>query len=210
VELRRREMSNGHDAGRLAIRNSPHQGDVAMTDNRAQFGTMPETLEQKTGRSLEGWLEIVRAMGLERHGQIMAELKQTHGLTHGYSNMLALIATGYGQAAEEDLVEGLFTGTKAGLRPIYDRLLETVVGFGGDVEVAPKKTMVGFKRKKQFACFTPSSAKRAEVGIALRGTEATERLRGSNGMTSHAVWIAKPDEIDDEVVGWLRRAYETS
>jgi hypothetical protein len=67
--------------------------------------------------------------------------------------------------------------------------------------------MVMLRRSKGFACFTPSSAKRAELGIALRGDAPTERLRASNGMTSHAVWIGGPDELDDEVVAWLRDGY---
>ena len=179
-------------------------------DLKTQFGTMPETLEQATGRSLDAWLEVVRAMGYDRHGQILGALKRDHGLTHGYANMLALIATGYGQAGEDDLISGQFAGPKAALRPIYDRVVEVVTGFGEDVEIAPRKTMVTFRRSKQFACFTPSSAKRAELGIALRGDQPTERLRASNGMTSHAVWVASPEEIDDEVVAWLREAYGRS
>jgi hypothetical protein len=179
-------------------------------DIRTQFGTMPETLEATTGRSLESWLETVRGMGLEKHGQILKALKTEHGLSHGYANMLALLSTGYGTQDADELVEGLFAGPKASLRPIYDRVLAVVRALGDDVEVAPKKTMVSFKRGRQFACFTPSSAKRAELGIALRGEPATDRLRISNGMTSHAVWIASPDEIDDEVLGWLREAYARS
>ena len=179
-------------------------------DARSQFGTMPETLEQTTGRSLDSWMETVRGLGHDRHGQILTALKRDHGLSHGYANMLALLATGYGTAAEDELIAGLFAGPKAALRPIYDRVLEIAQGFGDDVEVLPKKTMVTFKRGKQFVCFTPSSAKRAEVGIALRGDAPTERLRASNGMTSHAVWIASPEELDDEVIGWMREAYSRS
>ncbi len=179
-------------------------------DLRTQFGTMPETLEQSTGRSLDAWMEVVRALGLERHGQILTALKQDHGLSHGYANMLALIATGYGQADEDELISGQFAGPKAGLRPIYDRLVAVVTALGEDVEIAPKKSMVTFRRSKMFACFTPSSAKRAELGIALRGDAPTERLRASNGMTSHAVWVAAPEEIDDEVLAWLREAYGRS
>ncbi len=179
-------------------------------DIRTQFGTMPETLEAKTGRSLDAWLQIVRGMGLVKHGDILKTLKREHGLSHGYANMLALLSTGYATQDKDELIEGLFAGSKAGLRPIYERLLEVANGLGADVEVAPKKTMVSFKHKKQFACFTPSSAKRAELGIALRGDPPTERLRTSTGMTSHAVWIADPTEIDDQVVGWLREAYARS
>jgi hypothetical protein len=178
-----------------------------MTDPLKQFTTMPATLEATTGRSLASWQATVRELGLEKHGQIVAALKADHGLSHGYANMLALLHTGYGQAGEDQLVTAMFDGPKAGLRPIYDRLLEVVGGFGDDVEIAPKKTMVMIRRSKGFACFTPSSAKRAELGIALRGDPPTERLRASKGMTSHAVWIDDPGAIDDEVVGWLRAAY---
>lgn len=181
-----------------------------MTDIRVQFGTMPETLEQKTGKSLDEWLGVARASGLSKHGQIMAELKTKHGLTHGYANMIALILTGYGNAAPDDLVEAMFAGSKASLRPIYDRLMEIVQSFG-PLEVAPKKTMVTFRRSRTFACFTPSSGKRADLGITLKDEAPTARLRDTTGgMTNRAVWIADPSEIDAEVIGWLRRAYETS
>src|SRR5689334_9734343 len=173
-----------------------------MTDPLRQFATMPQTLEATTGRSLASWQETVRGLGLDKHGQIVAALKADFGLSHGYANMLALLHTGYGRTADDDLVVALFAGPKANLRPIYDRLLEIVSAFGDDVAVAPKKTMVMLRRSKGFACFTPSSAKRAELGIALRGEPPTERLRASKGMTSHAVWIDAPEGIDEEVVGW--------
>jgi hypothetical protein len=181
-----------------------------VADPLAQFGTMPETLREKTGKSLDQWLGIVRATGLSKHGQILAELKTKHGLSHGYANMLALLSTGYGKSTGDELVEAMFAGSKAGLRPIYDRLLEVVRGFG-PLEVAPKKTMVALRTSKIFACFTPSSSKRADIGITLKDTPPTERLRDTTGgMTNRAVWIGDASEIDAEVIGWLRRAYETS
>ncbi len=165
-------------------------------------------LEKATGRPYGEWRTIVSGLGTDKHGEIVARLKAEHGLGHGYANLLALLHGGWGRTAAPDLVEGLFAGPKAVLRPIYDRLIEIVEAFGGDVEIAPKQTMVMIRRSKGFACFTPSSTKRAELGIALRGDPPTERLRASKGMTSHAVWIEEPAAIDDEVVGWLRAAYE--
>jgi hypothetical protein len=171
---------------------------------------MPETLREKTGKSLDEWLGVVRAMGLTKHGQIMAELKGKHGLSHGYANMLALLSTGYGKSTGDELIDGMFAGSKAGLRPIYDRLLEVVNGFG-PLEVAPKKTMVALRTSKIFACFTPSSGKRANLGITLKDVPPTDRLRDTTGdMTNRAVWVSDPADIDAEVIGWLRRAYETS
>lgn len=181
-----------------------------MTDPQNEIAARVTGLEKATGRTLAEWQAIVRDLGTDKHAEIVASLKTQHGLTHGYANTLALVHRGWGTTASDDLVEGLFVGPKAGLRPIYDRLIETVTGFGDDVEIAPKQTMVMIRRSKAFACFVPSSAKRAEVGIALRGDPPTDRLRTSKGMTSHAVWIDDPAAIDDEVVGWLGAAYQRS
>ncbi len=187
-----------------------------MSDPHTIMGPMADSLEATTGRSVEGWLAIVEGLGLQRHGEILAALKRDHGLSHGYANMLALIATGYGQQGEAELIDGLFAGAKAGLRPIFDRALEIATGMGEDVAVAPKKTMVSFRRTKQFACFTPMSAKRVDLGVNLRGALADEaagmpRLRPTpGGMASHVFAIATLGDIDDEVVAWIRRAYEAN
>ena len=181
-----------------------------MTDSNDEVAARVVGLEKATGRTLAEWQVIVRELGTDKHAEIVAGLKTKHGLTHGYANTLALLHRGWGTTAADDLVAGLFNGPKAILRPIYDRLISTVQVFGDDVVIAPKQTMVMIRRSKAFACFTPSSAKRAEVGIALRGDPPTERLRASKGMTSHAVWIEEPDAIDAEVIGWLRAAYERS
>ena len=187
-----------------------------MTNPRTIMGPMAGSLEATTGRSVEDWLATVDGLGLQRHGEILAALKRDHGLSHGYANMLALIATGYGQAGEAELIDGLFSGPKAGLRTVFDRALEVATGMGDDVAVAPKKTMVSFRRAKQFACFTPMSAKRVDLGVNLRGSLADEavgvaRLRPTpGGMASHVFAIATPDEIDDEVIAWVRRAYEAN
>jgi hypothetical protein len=181
-----------------------------MTDRLASFGTMPQTLHQKTGRTLEEWEAIVRSLALSKHGEILKALKTDHGLTHGYANMLALLATGYGTSPEDDLLVGLFAGPRAGLRSIYDRVELVVRSFGDDVAVLPKKTMVGFKRNRQFACFTPASASRVHLGITLKeAAPADDRIEATpGGMTSHVVKVTSSDEIDEDVVSWLRIAYD--
>ena len=180
-----------------------------MPDPLAPFGTMPVTLQEKTGKSLEDWQAIVRGLGLTKHGEILKALKQDHGLSHGYANMLALLATGYGTAPQEDLLTGLFAGSRAGLRPIYDKVAEVIGGFGSDVETRPMKTLVGFKRNRQFVCFTPASGARVDLGITLKDQAPDDpRITATpGGMTSHVVRVTSPDEVDGDVVGWLRIAY---
>ncbi len=179
-----------------------------MTGLSEEARTRIAGLEKGTGRSIADWQAIVARLGTDKHAEIIAALKDDHGLTHGYANLLALLHRGWGTADGDELIVRLFAGARAGLRPSYDRLSAVVTAFGDDVETAPKKTMVMFRRSKGFACFTPLSAKRAEVGIALRGDPPTERLRVSRGMTSHAVWIEDPAAIDEEVAAWLRAAYD--
>ena len=181
-----------------------------MTDPLAPFGTMPQTLEEKTGRSLAEWQATVRSLGLQKHGEILKALKADHGLSHGYANMLALLATGYGTSSEDELLAGLFAGSRAGLRPIYDRVESVISGFGDDVEVLPKKSMVGFKRKRQFVCFMPASASRVDLGITMKDeAPADPRIKATpGGMTSHVVPITSAEQVDDDVVSWLRLAYD--
>jgi hypothetical protein len=181
-----------------------------MTDPLAAFGTMPQTLEEKTGRSLAEWQATVKGLGLAKHGEILKALKTEHGLSHGYANMLALLATGYGTSTEDELLTGLFAGTRVGLRPIFDRVESVITGFGDDVEVLPKKSMVGFKRKRQFVCFMPASASRVDLGITMKDeAPADPRIKATpGGMTSHVVPITAAEQIDDDVVSWLRLAYD--
>ena len=181
-----------------------------MTDPLAAFGTMPQTLEEKTGRSLTDWQATVRGLGLQKHGEILKALKADHGLSHGYANMLALLATGYGTSTEDELLTGLFAGSRAGLRPIYDRVESVITGFGDDVEVLPKKSMVGFRRKRQFVCLMPASATRVDLGIAMKDeAPADPRIKATpGGMTSHVVKVTSVAELDADVVGWLETAYD--
>jgi hypothetical protein len=173
-------------------------------------------LREKTGKSLEEWLKIVRGSKLEKHKAIVEMLKKSHGLTHGFANMIALQALGSDSQTAGDtdaLVDEQYSGAKAGLRPIYEALLAAMRKFGSDVEVSPKKAYVSLRRNKQFAIIQPTTATRVDLGINLKGTEPGERLEASgsfNAMVSHRVRLSKPSEVDAQVVAWLKKAYEAS
>jgi predicted transport protein len=173
-------------------------------------------MAEKTGKSLEEWLAIVRATKLSKHKEFMTLLKEKHGLTHGFANLVALQAlqSDSHTAGDTDaLVDAQYAGAKAGLRPLYDQLLAAIQKFGKDVDVSPKKAYVSLRRNKQFALVQPSTATRLDVGINLKGTEPTRRLEASgsfNSMVSHRVRVSKAAEIDKELLGWLKQAYDAS
>ena len=54
----------------------------------------------------------------------------------------------------------------------------------------------------------PGAGGRLEIGLNLRGVEADGRLEATTGMCTHRVRVAPDDGVDDEILGWLRQAYE--
>jgi hypothetical protein len=175
---------------------------------------MIANLPEQTGRSLEQWITVVKKSGLAKHGEIVKMLKSEHGVTHGYANLIAHKTRGSdaGSASSgDDLVDAQYSGDKADLRPIYDRLAGAVSGFGKDVEFAPKKAYVSLRRSKQFGLIQPSTKTRVDVGINLKGRPAGERLEASgsfNAMVSHRVRVTAAKEVDAELIAWLREAYD--
>ena len=178
-------------------------------DVDAATQTMIDNLPAKTGRTLDEWFVVVDAAGYEKHGQILSHLKSEYGVSHGFANLIAARALSRGTASTaDDLVDAQYAGRKAPLRPLYDRLIAEVSTFGSDVEVAPKKTSVSLRRSKQFAVIEAPSATRLQLGVNLRGAGATDRLRVAGGMCTHRVDVLSAAEIDAELLGWLREAYE--
>jgi hypothetical protein len=186
---------------------------MAKPDEGAD-ATMIRKLAEITGRALEEWTKLVRKSGLAKHGQVVKMLKTDHGVTHGYANLIAhksLATDAASLGGGVDLVDAQYAGDKAALRPIYDRILDAVSGFGADVQVAPKKGYVSLRRKKQFALVQPSTKTRIDVGIKLEGEEPRGRLEASgsfNAMVSHRVKVGLAEEVDGELIGWLREAYQ--
>jgi predicted transport protein len=175
---------------------------------------MIANLKEKTGRDLAAWLKLVAQAKLAKHGEIVKWLKDEHALTHGYANLVAhkALKSDAGSAgAETDLVAAQYAGNKAGLRAIYDALARAVAKLGADVELAPKKAYVSLRRAKQFGLIQPSTATRVDVGLNLKGEPPTSRLEASgsfNAMVTHRVRVESVAEVDKQLVGWLRQAYD--
>ena len=50
---------------------------------------MVSNMIERTGKSIEQWIEIVKDNDFLKHGEIVKFLKQEHSLTHGYANLIA-------------------------------------------------------------------------------------------------------------------------
>jgi hypothetical protein len=82
----------------------------------------------------------------------------------------------------------------------------------GPFEIAPKKTYLSLRRNKQFAMVGPATRTQVEIGLNAKDLEGGERLKAQKpgGMCQYAVRVSTPDEVDDELIGWIRRAYDAA
>jgi predicted transport protein len=169
---------------------------------------MIKEIERITGRSAEEWISLLPA---GTHAEQRAWLKE-QGLHGNHAGaVLWWKQNGAGiEAGGEPLIDRQYAG-KESLRPIYDRLVETITALGEDVEPGPRGTYVSFGRPKQFALVQPSTKTRVDLGLRLPGAAAGSRLleAGSfgSGNITHKVGLSSPDDVDAEIEGWLREAY---
>ena len=175
--------------------------------------TMIDNLAKNTGKTLEEWITIVTTGSFSKHGEIVKYLKEHHALTHGFANLIALKAKGADAGSakdEQELIAKQYVG-KEHMKPILDKLLAELHSFGTDVSIAPKNAYVSVRRKKQFAMLQPATKTRFEIGVNLKGMEAKGKLLAvdaANAMCSHKINITDVKDIDAEVIGWLRQAYD--
>ena len=173
---------------------------------------MEEGLLEKTGEPLEHWIKVVESARLDKHKAIIDYLKSEHGFTHGFANFVALKArkSDAGSIDDDTLLENQYKG-KETLKPIYDKLVAEIMKFGKDITKTPKKDSVSLIRKKQFALIKPATKTRVDLGLKLKDKPEEGRL-GSSGpfgtMCTHRVQLTSVDEVDDEVLSWIKEAYE--
>jgi len=171
---------------------------------------MIAALKEKTGRTLDEWKTVVDQSGWISHGQIVNGLKSSHSVSHGYANQIALRLRA-GDAPCDDPISEMFA-KRAEAKAIFDILLPKIQSFGTDVDLAPKKGYLSVRRSKQFAILQPAAG-RLDVGIQLKGVEPEGRLEPSgsfNAMLTHRVRVATVEEVDAQLLEWLKQAYEAA
>jgi hypothetical protein len=176
-------------------------------------------IERQYGKPLGEWIALIRESGLTKHTEIVAMLKSQYGMSHGSAHRVALKAreaeaasiVKAAEASSRDSVSELYSGKKAGLKPLHDTLMTAITTFGDDIELALKKGYVSLRRKKQFAMIQPTTATRIDLGLILKDVPATERLESAasfNALFTHRVRVSTINDVDAQVISWLKQAYD--
>ena len=173
-------------------------------------------LVERTGEGLDTWNERVLASGITDETGLRTWLTEK-GVT-GYPAMLLVMERfgypDYLQATADELIDGQYAD-RPELRPVLDTILALLPSVG-HVEVQARKTYVALiTPKRTFAAVQPTTKKRVDLGLRLTADrKPSGRLErapnfGQSSVT-HKIGLTSADDIDQEVEGWLKRAYEAN
>ena len=100
------------------------------------------------------------------------------------------------------------------LRPILDTVLATLPRLG-TVTVQARRTVVSLvSPRRTFAAVQATTKSRVDLGLRLDGVEPSGRVLPAKNIASGTINLRialnGPGDVDDEVIGWLRRAYDQS
>jgi peroxiredoxin family protein len=129
------------------------------------YATQIANIEKASGKKVAEWATLLNKIGFNKHSELVNFLKEKHGFTHGNANMPAHYAKQTHAAAAESEIDWIaeqYKG-KENLKPCYDKLMQSINGFGKDVGASPKKAYVSLRQKKQFAIIQPSTKTRLDV-----------------------------------------------
>jgi hypothetical protein len=114
--------------------------------------------------------------------------------------------------AQSQDISNHFEGRSPKVRQIYDRLLD-VAGAFGPVEEDPKKTSIHLNRKTAFAGV---ATRKEALILTLKSARDIQSARIAKHEQASAnrwhleVKLADPAEVDAELIGWLKDAYDIS
>jgi hypothetical protein len=178
--------------------------------------TQLHNIEVKTGKSRSELRAIVDMSGLKKHSEIRNFLMQELSLGYGDANSLVhfLLASDGQSAAQamglllEDVLAEIYSGKKAGLRPLHDRIFAVAQELG-DFETVPKKGYVSLRRKKQFAMLGPATNETIELGLNARSLPEDARLKRmpEKSMCQYTLRLTSDAVIDAQLKNWLEQAF---
>jgi Domain of unknown function (DUF5655)/Domain of unknown function (DUF4287) len=177
-----------------------------------------DSLKEKTGRTLEEWIALIDASGPPTEKERRDWLKTEHKLGTNSAGWLAARCEGMGKEDEDpesylvaasEWVDAMFSGKKAGLRPVYDALLKVGRALGDDVKVCPCRTIVPLYRRHVFAQIKPTTNTRIDFALALGDLKAAGHLIDTGGFAkkdriTHRIPITRIEQGDCAILGNLR------
>ena len=106
-------------------------------------------------------------------------------------------------------IDALFVGKDAVVLAIYHQVLEVLHSLGPFQE-EPKKTSIHLVQSSGFAGIHPRKSflyLNLRMNRPLQGERIAKSEQVSKNRYHNEVKITSPDEVDAELIGWLKEAY---
>jgi len=194
-----------------------------MADPVAATITQLKNIQARTGKTIAELHAAVAATDATKHGEKRSWLMEQFKLGYGDANTVVHFIgkpmpdledgapTTDTLAVDGDPLAAIYTGAKAGLRPLHDAVMAQIRAFGTFNE-APKKNYISLRRKRQFAMVGPATKDSVEIGLNAKDLPAHARLKMQppGGMCNATTRIKSAAEVDALLKGWLRQAYDAA
>jgi len=112
----------------------------------------------------------------------------------------------------EPTVEAHFDGKSPHVREIYDKILSACSDFGYLAE-DPKKTSIHLNRNTAFAG-VKTQVNSLVLTVKAEEDIASDRIANRQQASARRwycyVKVSSPDEVDGELLGWLKNSYDLS
>ncbi len=109
-------------------------------------------------------------------------------------------------------LDALFTGKDSNVRATYDHLIVEVRKFG-PVNEAPKQTSIHLEKNSGFAGVHPRKSYfnlEFRTDYPIEHPRVTRQQQLSARRFEHTVKMEQESDVDDQVLKWLKDAYDLS
>jgi len=168
-------------------------------------------LERQTGKGLSYWNARVRKEKVADTRSLEAWLAEQN--VTGYAQQLLVMERfGYPDfltASANELIEAQYAD-RPHLRPIYEAIVAAARNIGEVVLQARKGYVSLLTPKRTFARVRATTKSRIDLGLRLEGLQPRGRLEPSRIHFSMPLQVSLTElkDLDQEVLKWLRKAYE--
>ncbi len=173
-----------------------------------------DTVKEKTGKTLEQWLPVIKTSGLSRQMEILNWLKTEHKFNHMQASLLAGLYLNNGKPVyqnETNLLENQFIKCEA-MRPLFDEISSKIVTLFPGTQLIPKKTYLSYTATREFAAI---NIKPKEIRLGMDLGDATfndtvqkSKLTGPMPRISQMIVITDAVQFDKTLIEYLKLSYD--
>jgi hypothetical protein len=172
-----------------------------------------DTSKERTGKTLQQWLELVNASGKSSRIQILHWLRLGHGLNHLQAQLIAGIHLNQGRPVyidQDGLLESHLNKSQS-MRALFTSISHRLLAEFPVAQLIPKKTYLSFTSIREFAAINIKTSE-LRLGLDLGDQPFTKvvlqaRLKGPMPRISHMLIFTESTQFEHEAMKLVRESF---